>query len=354
MSIEFVLRLVGMVALSIGGWQLGGYLASRTGGSPQDQIRYVLILSLSGAALGLLLTPWVTTKPFGWIRKRIRQMPAQQLSAIVVGLVVGLIVGALLAIPLAQLPDPFGAIMPFVGTVLFAWLGIAIMVMRANDIASVVSLRPAARTSGSGVLAQDERVILVDSSVIIDGRIEDIAKTGFIQSPLIVPRFVLNEVQHIADSADDLRRNRGRRGLEVLNRLRKNSRIPVRIADMDIEDVYEVDDKLVLLAKQLHCPVLTNDYNLNRVAEIQGVQVLNINELANAVKAVYLPGEDFEVRIIQEGREPGQGVGYLEDGTMVVVQDGVGHLNQEIPVQVTRVIQTAAGRMIFAKIENRG
>jgi len=354
MSIEFVLRLVGMVALSIGGWQLGGYLASRTGGSPQDQIRYVLILSLSGAALGLLLTPWITTKPFGWVRKRIRQMPAQQLSAIVVGLVVGLVVGALLAIPLAQLPDPFGAIMPFVGTVLFAWLGIAIMVMRANDIASVVNLRPAARTSGSGMLAQDERVILVDSSVIIDGRIEDIAKTGFIQNPLIVPRFVLNEVQHIADSADDLRRNRGRRGLEVLNRLRKNARIPVRIADMDIEDVYEVDDKLVLLAKQLHCPVLTNDYNLNRVAEIQGVQVLNINELANAVKAVYLPGEDFEVRIIQEGREPGQGVGYLEDGTMVVVQDGVDYLNQEIPVQVTRVIQTAAGRMIFAKIEDQG
>lgn len=353
MSIEFVLRLVGMVALSIGGWQLGGYLASRTGGSPQDQIRYVLILSLSGAALGLLLTPWITTKPFGWVRKRIRRMPAQQLSAIVVGLVVGLIVGALLAIPLAQLPDPFGAIMPFVGTVLFAWLGIAIMVMRANDIASLVSIRQA-RTPGGGALAQDERVILVDSSVIIDGRIEDIAKTGFIQNPLIVPRFVLNEVQHVADSADDLRRNRGRRGLEVLNRLRKNTRIPVRIADMDIEDVYEVDDKLVLLAKQLHCPVLTNDYNLNRVAEIQGVQVLNINELANAVKAVYLPGEDFRVRIIQEGREPGQGVGYLEDGTMVVIQDGVGYLNQEISVQVTRVIQTAAGRMIFARPENSG
>jgi uncharacterized protein YacL len=355
MSIEFVLRLIGMVALSIGGWQLGGYLASRTGGSPQDHIRYVLILSLSGAALGLLLTPWVTTKPFSWVRKRIRQMPAQQLFAIVIGLVVGLIVGALLAIPLAQLPDPFGAIMPFVGTVLFAWLGVAIMVMRANDISRLVSARPAQSSASVGdALLQDERVILVDSSVIIDGRIEDIAKTGFIQSSLMVPRFVLNEVQHIADSADDLRRNRGRRGLEVLNRLRKNARIPVRIADMDIEDVYEVDDKLVLLAKQLRCPVLTNDYNLNRVAEIQGVQVLNINELTNAVKAVYLPGEDFEVRIIQEGREPGQGVGYLEDGTMVVVQDGVDYLNQEVPVLVTRVIQTAAGRMIFAKLENGG
>jgi uncharacterized protein YacL len=353
MSIEFVLRLIGMVVLSVGGWQLGVYLAGRPGQSPEDYIRYVLILSLSGAALGLLLTPWFTTRPFNWIRKRIRQLPAQQLFAIIIGLVVGLVIGALLAIPLAQLPDPFGSVMPFVGTVLFAWLGVAIMVMRANDIATLISARQSASQSSSP-LVQNERVILVDSSVIIDGRIEDIAQTGFIQNPLVVPRFVLNEVQHIADSADDLRRNRGRRGLEVLNRLRKSSVVPVRIADMDIEDVYEVDDKLVLLAKQLRCPVLTNDYNLNRVAEIQGVPVLNINELANAVKAVYLPGEDFEVQVIQEGREVGQGVGYLDDGTMVVVQDGIGYIDQEITVEVTRVIQTAAGRMIFAKPENGG
>jgi uncharacterized protein YacL len=165
----------------------------------------------------------------------------------------------------------------------------------------------------------------------------------------LVPRFVLTEVQHVADSADDFRRNRGRRGLEVLNRLRKDSPVPVRITDMDVEDVYEVDDKLVLLARKLHCPVMTNDYNLNRVAEIQGVQVLNINELTNAVKAIYLPGETFEVHIIQEGREEGQGVGYLEDGTMVVVQDGVRYLGHDLMVEVTRVIQTAAGRMIFAR-----
>jgi len=354
MSIEFVLRLIGMVALSISGWQLGIYLAGRQGGSPQDTIRYVLILSLSGAALGLLLTPWVTTKPFGWIRKRIRQMPAQQLFAVVIGLVVGLIIGALLAIPLAQLPGPFGSIMPFVGTVLFAWLGVAIMMMRANDIAGLLSTRQTSSSIGRAPATQDERIVLVDSSVIIDGRIEDIARTGFIQSALVVPRFVLNEVQHVADSADDLRRGRGRRGLEVLNRLRKTASIPVRIADMDIEDVYEVDDKLVLLAKQLHCPVLTNDFNLNRVAEIQGVQVLNINELANAVKAVYLPGENFAVQIIQEGREVGQGVGYLEDGTMVVVQDGVRYVGHRIDVLVTRVIQTAAGRMIFARPDNGG
>ncbi len=346
MSFEFVLRLIGMVVMAIGGWQLGLYLA---GGSSAESVRYVLILSLSGAALGLLLTPWVTIRPLSWIRGRIRQLPAQQLVAIVAGMVVGLTLGALLAIPLAQLPRPFGEIMPFAGTVLFVWLGVSIMVMRANDLVTLLGTRRAGQRGIGAPLHQNERMILVDTSVIIDGRIADIAQTGFIQSPLVVPRFVLNEVQHIADSADEIRRNRGRRGLEVLNRLRKNAPIPVRITDMDIEDVYDVDDKLVLLARQLHCPVLTNDYNLNRVAEIQGVQVLNINELANAVKVVYLPGERFSVRIIQEGKEPGQGVGYLDDGTMVVVQDGIHYLDREITVEVTKAIQTAAGRMIFAK-----
>ncbi len=351
MSIEFVLRLIGMVVLAIGGWQLGVYLANRPGQSPEDYVRYVLILSLSGAALGLLLAPWVTTRPFNWVRKRIQQLPAQKLAAIVVGLVVGLIIGALLAIPLGQLPDPVGAVMPFVGTVLFAWLGVSIMVMRANDIASLINARQQTYNLKSGSHSQNDRMILIDTSVIIDGRIADIAQTGFIQNPMVVPRFVLSEVQHIADSPEEIRRNRGRRGLEVLNRLRKNSLVPVRITDMDIEDVYDVDDKLVLLARQLHCPVMTNDYNLNRVAEIQGVQVLNINELTNAVKAVYLPGESFAVRIIQQGTETDQGVGYLDDGTMVVVQSGIQHMDRTITVQVTKTIQTAAGRMIFAKPE---
>jgi uncharacterized protein YacL len=347
MSLEFVLRLIGMVVFAIGGWQLGTYLSSHLAGATDDSIRYVLILSLSGAALGLLLTPRFTTKPLNAFRRRIQESPPQRLLAVFVGLVVGLIVGALLAIPLAQLPDPLGAITPFVGTVLFAWLGISIMMMRANDIAGLFGNRQ--QVADVKAPFADDRSILVDSSVLIDGRLEDIAQTGFIQGQLLVPRFVLTEVQHVADSADDFRRNRGRRGLEVLNRLRKNSPVPVRITDMDVEDVYEVDDKLVLLARKLHCPVMTNDYNLNRVAEIQGVQVLNINELTNAVKAIYLPGETFQVHIIQEGREERQGVGYLEDGTMVVVQDGVHYLGHDLMVEVTRVIQTAAGRMIFAR-----
>jgi uncharacterized protein YacL len=160
-------------------------------------------------------------------------------------------------------------------------------------------------------------------------------------------------LQHIADSPDVLRRNRGRRGLDMLNKLQKESRVPIRITEMDVSEVREVDDKLVRLAKDLNCPIITNDYNLNRVAELQGIQVLNINELANAVKAVVLPGESVTLRIIQEGKELGQGVGYLDDGTMVVVEDGRRHIDQTVEVNVTRVLQTVAGRMIFAQLTSK-
>ncbi|MBT6151365.1 MAG: TRAM domain-containing protein, partial [Chloroflexi bacterium] len=196
------------------------------------------------------------------------------------------------------------------------------------------------------------RQILLDTSVIIDGRIADIARTGFLSGELLIPGFVLNELQYIADSSDNLRRQRGRRGLEVLAQMQKDPLIPVNISDIDVEGSRQVDDKLVILAKQLRVPVLTNDFNLNRVAELQGVTILNINELANAVKAVYLPGEVLPVRVIQEGRESGQGVGYLDDGTMVVVQGGNNSIGIEMNTVVTKVLQTAAGRMIFARIEN--
>jgi uncharacterized protein YacL len=195
--------------------------------------------------------------------------------------------------------------------------------------------------------------VLLDTSVIIDGRVPDISKTGFISGPLLVPRFVLNELQHVADSSDPMRRSRGRRGLEILNKLQKESNVPVKVTNVDVDGVREVDDKLVILAKQLRCPVVTNDYNLNRVAELQGVTVLNINELALAVKVVCLPGEKMEVRIIQDGKEAGQGVGYLDDGTMIVVDDGRRRMNNMVTVVVTKVLQTSAGRMLFARLEEK-
>jgi uncharacterized protein YacL len=273
----------------------------------------------------------------------------------------GLIVAALLAFPLSLLPAPFRNVLPFIGVLLCSYFGVTIFIMRQNDIFSLLRFNLPGRSShassppeASSTTTQEVgRTILLDTSVIIDGRISDVAQTGFLIGTLLIPRFVLNELQYIADSPDSLRRQRGRRGMEVLSQLQKNNSIPVRISDIDVEGVREVDDKLVILARQLRCPILTNDYNLNRVAELQGVAVLNVNELANAVKSVLLPGETLSVNIIQEGKEPGQGVGYLDDGTMVVVEDGRERLNSETKVVVTKVLQTAAGRMIFARLGER-
>jgi uncharacterized protein YacL len=209
--------------------------------------------------------------------------------------------------------------------------------------------RPLRGKDGSGANA---RKILVDTSAIIDGRIVDIAETGFLGGSLIIPRFVLNELQFVSDSSDSLRRQRGRRGLETLTELQENKIVPITISDLDVEGVREVDDRLVILARQMNCPILTNDFNLNRVAELQGVEILNINDLANAVKVVLLPGEGFTVKIIQEGKEYSQGVGYLDDGTMVVVENGEHYMNEELYVTVTKILQTSAGRMIFAKPDN--
>nr|HID12332.1 TRAM domain-containing protein [Anaerolineae bacterium] len=347
MSAEFISRIVGMILLAVGGVFLGIHLAVQLGGSPYQ---YAAIFLLVGALIGLVLTPYVTVRPFSALRKRIRQAPAQQLLAAVFGLIVGLIIAALVSFPLSLLPPPFSQILPFVAAVLFGYLGVMVMTIRQRDIFNVIRERLPGRGEGLEGEGDGHRPVLLDTSVIIDGRIADISRTGFIEGEMMVPRFVLNELQHIADSPDALRRNRGRRGLDMLRRLQSESVTPVRITDMDIEGVREVDDKLVLLAKQLRCPIITNDYNLNRVAQLQGVRVLNINELANAVKAIFLPGESLTVKIIQEGKEAGQGVGYLDDGTMVVVEDGKFYINREVEVVVTKVLQTAAGRMLFARL----
>jgi len=273
-----------------------------------------------------------------------------------IGLVIGLIIAALASMTIRFLPAPFSSILPFVAAVLFGYLGVAIAVNRQGEFRDVVSsIRRGSRTSRgtrNGKWDRDKS-ILIDTSVIIDGRIVDIAKTGFLPGNLVIPRFVLNELQYIADSAESLRRKRGRRGLEVLAELQKDRAIKTTIADIDVEGVREVDEKLIMLGKQMNAPILTNDFNLNRVAELQGVNVLNINELANSVKSILLPGEALDVRIIQEGKEPGQGVGYLDDGTMVVVEDGKDLIGKEIEVSVTKVLQTAAGRMIFSKPDGK-
>ena len=346
MSEDFVSRIVGMLVLAVAGAFGGVYLADGLGAV---SYQYGAIFLLLGALIGLILTPYVTVRPFKALRKRIGQTPAQELLAAVFGLIIGLVIAALISFPLSLLPAPFSQILPFVAALLFGYFGMLIMSLRQRDIFGLFRNRMPRADSREWADAK-QRPVLLDTSVIIDGRIADISRTGFLAEELVVPRFVLNELQHIADSADVLRRNRGRRGLDMLRRLQDESVTPVRITDMDIDGVREVDDKLVMLGKQLHCPIVTNDYNLNRVAELQGVRVLNINELANAVKAVFLPGEAFHVKVIQEGKEIGQGVGYLDDGTMVVVENGGTYIAQDIEVTVTKVLQTAAGRMLFARI----
>ncbi|RIK33047.1 MAG: PIN domain nuclease [Chloroflexi bacterium] len=351
MSIEFVLRLIGMVVFAVIGWRIGEALSAQ----PDRDIRFILVLILAGAALGLLITPWLTIRPYRWFRRQMRRVPAQQLLAATIGLIVGLIIATLTAFPLSLLPPPFSNILPFVSLILFGYIGAWVMIMRERDIFNLFGgrfARDGARAKGASAEAPSERLILLDTSVIIDGRIADVSRTGFLDGALTIPRFVLNELQHIADSSDALRRNRGRRGLDMLNKLQKESVVPIRIIDMDIEDVREVDDKLVRLAKQLRVPVLTNDFNLNKVAELQGVRVLNVNELANALRAIVLPGENMYVRLVQEGKELGQGVAYLDDGTMVVVENGKKYIGSSIDVTVTRMLQTNQGRMIFATPSN--
>jgi uncharacterized protein YacL len=304
----------------------------------------------------MLISPYISTRPARSLRSLLGRVSAETLFAGLIGLVVGLVVAGLLAFPLSLLPDPFGSLLPFVGVLFFGYLIVSIFVTRQNDIIGVMrGVMGRGGENGENASSpswtQPQRTVLLDTSVIIDGRIADVARTGFLPGMLLIPRFVLNELQYIADSADALRRQRGRRGMEVLSELQKTAHITVRISDIDVDGVRDVDDKLVILARQLKCPILTNDYNLNRVAELQGVVILNINELANAVKSVVLPGEVMQLQIIQEGKEAYQGVGYMDDGTMVVVENGSRFIGQTRAVTVTKVLQTAAGRMIFARPE---
>jgi uncharacterized protein YacL len=262
----------------------------------------------------------------------------------VASVVVGLLMGLLAGVPLAALGGTWGAILPPLTAILLA-LALLWMTMSKRDVLlpALGGLLPGNRS------AKHPGAVVIDTSAVIDGRIVDIGRTGFILGTLVVPRFVLDELQRIADSPDAMRRNRGRRGLEMLTALQKDSISPVEVSEATYPEVDEVDAKLIAFARDTGAAILTNDFNLNRVAELQGIRVLNINELANAVKAVVHPGEEMSVRIIQEGKEPGQGVGYLEDGTMIVVEGGSGFMEQQIGISVTRVLQTVAGRMIFAQ-----
>jgi uncharacterized protein YacL len=296
--------------------------------------------------LGFTLLPYLTVIPALAALRAVQQLSTAEFVTAIIGLFLGLLLGLLVGVPLTNLPAPISTVAP-IGISLFLGLAmVGLTVAKRHDLITAAEslgiLRPSASSDSSGPR------ILVDTSAIIDGRIADIAESGFLFGTLEVPRFVLDEVQRLADSSDTLRRTRGRRGLEILARMRKAGTTPVVVIDEDVPNTPEVDSKLVALAKRNGRAVLTNDLNLNRIADLQGVRVLNVNSLANAVKPALLPGEDLRVRVIQPGKDAGQGVGYLDDGTMVVVEGGAKSIDSELDVTVTRVLQTVAGRMVFA------
>ena len=308
---------------------------------------------LVGGAIGYLVAPFFISRIWRitcWVEARLNKMPVYDILAGALGLSVGLIISNLIGS--AFLPIPIiGKYIPGFISIVLGYLGINVAIRKRDELFGIFANMPwlgrdrQKERSGGDV----SRYKILDTSVIIDGRIADICKSGFIEGTLLIPGFVLEELQRIADSSDVLKRNRGRRGLDILNRMQKEMGMYVQIDNRDFEDISEVDSKLVKLGQVLKAKILTNDYNLNKVAELQGVSVLNINELANAVKPVVLPGEEMVVHVVKDGKEYGQGVGYLDDGTMIVVDGGKRHMGETIGVMVTSVLQTAAGRMIFAK-----
>jgi len=341
----WTLRALGAGGFGVLGWRLGALISELS----YDEERFLpwgLALTLTGVPIGAFLAPYLTVKPWRKGADYLDSIPGSSLIAGTVGLLVGLVVASLVSIPLYGLDGWLGWGVPIIVSFILGLCGLWVGVTRKRDMQAIF---PALETTNTTGRLSRNGSILVDTSAIIDGRIADLSITGFLEGTLVVPRFILDELRHIADSSDPLRRNRGRRGLEVLGRLRKDNTIPMEVLDVGVSGGDEVDSRLVQIARSMKSPILTTDYNLNRVAELQGVQVLNVNELANALKPIVLPGEEMRVNIVQEGKEVGQGVAYLDDGTMVVVEGGRRYLNAFHDVVVTRVLQTAAGRIIFAQ-----
>ena len=329
----------------------------------------ILLGAVLGGLIGFLASPYFIRclKRFSaWVEQQLGKMPIHDVIAGAIGLAIGLIIANLLGYSFAKIPV-VGDYIPVIFSIVFGYLGITITIKKRQELtglfdfvprfmkefAKMKEMRTGASQAPAGAAAvapkEDKAYKLLDTSVIIDGRIADICDTGFIEGTLLIPVFVLEELQHIADSSDVLKRTRGRRGLDILQRIRQTTKVKVEITNVDFDDIAEVDSKLVRLGQQVGGKIITNDYNLNKVAQLRGVEVLNINELSNAVKPVVIPGETMHVTIVKAGKEPGQGVAYLDDGTMIVVENGYHPMNESITVEVTSALQTAAGRMIFAK-----
>lgn len=314
------------------------------------------IVTILGALLLFLFSYLVKDyiiRAFKWVEEQLIKIPLGDLLFGSLGLILGLVIAYLVNVSIKDISWPFvSQVVPIFLTILLGYLGFQIGFKRREEFINVLqgNRKERDKRKGKGEEAVDKlRPKILDTSVIIDGRIADICQTYFLEGTIVIPQFVLGELQHIADSSDVLKRNRGRRGLDVLNRIQKEIDVKVEIYEGDFEDVPEVDSKLIRLAKELDGDLVTNDYNLNKVSDLQGVRVLNINDLANAVKPVVLPGEELVVQVIKDGKEEKQGIAYLDDGTMIVVEEGKDYIGKTIEVLITSVLQTSAGRMIFAK-----
>jgi uncharacterized protein YacL len=287
-----------------------------------------------------------------WAEESLVKVPITDIIFGSVGLVFGLVIAFLIGYALNAIEVPIlNTVAPIVLTLLFGYLGFQVGFKKRDELLTLFTSKKkkTGEEEPEPETAAKNSLKILDTSVIIDGRIADICQTGFLEGTIVIPQFVLEELQHIADSSDVLKRNRGRRGLDILNRIQKELSINVEIYEGDFEEIQEVDSKLVKLAKITNGVVVTNDFNLNKVCELQKVAVLNINDLANAVKPVVLPGEEMKVQVIKDGKEQNQGIAYLDDGTMIVVEEGRNYIGKHIDVLVTSVLQTSAGRMIFAK-----
>lgn len=292
---------------------------------------------------------------FRWIEDGLIKLPAMDLLFGSLGMIVGLVISYLITMPLHDINiQVVSQVLPSFITIILGYLGFRVGFRRRDEFTNLLKSNKRDKTKTDNTEDVDSeqsspKPKILDTSVIIDGRIADICSTGFLEGTLVIPQFVLGELQHIADSSDALKRNRGRRGLDVLNRIQKELPIDVEIYEGDFEEIAEVDSKLIKLAKVADGIVVTNDFNLNKVCDLQHVPVLNINDLANAVKPVVLPGEELVVQVIKDGKEQRQGIAYLDDGTMIVVEEGRDYIGKTIEVIITSVLQTSAGRMIFAK-----
>ncbi|MDP4146248.1 MAG: PIN/TRAM domain-containing protein [Bacillota bacterium] len=328
-------------------------IVRNTGGGSIQSIIFLVLCTLAFGFILFLISPWINKlimKVMDYLERNIQKIPTLDIIFGTTGAIIGLIISYLFVGLFARI-STLWTMIAVVISVIMAALGTNIAIRKRDDIIAVFSNMKkvsSSRDKKTKTVSRGTPKVL-DTSVIIDGRILDICQTGFIEGTLIIPNFVLEELRHIADSSDGLKRNRGRRGLDILNKIQKELDIEVEISEKDFPDIPEVDSKLLKLAQLLNGKVITNDYNLNKVAEFQGVPVLNINELANAVKPIVLPGEEMTIQIMKDGKESGQGIAYLDDGTMIVVEGGKKHIGETLDVIVTSVLQTAAGRMIFAK-----